>query len=139
MLSRRHLLAGALSASAWAQDDSAPRRVILDASRALQAGNAARFMGYFDEQAFAGSAQLRRTVSALLEARTVASSVEVVSIADGANGKAAQVDWLLQLSPIAGPGAVETRRQKVELTLAQQPSGVWRIASFAPADFFRVL
>lgn len=113
--------------------------MILDASRALQAGNAARFLGYFDKRRFEGFSELQRTVTALLEARTVASSVDVVSISDGPDGKSAQADWLLQLTPIAGPGAVETRRQKVELTLSQQSSGGWRIASFAPVEFLRVL
>jgi hypothetical protein len=113
--------------------------VILDASRALQAGNAARFLGYFDKRQFAEFGELRRSVSALLEARTVASSVDVVSITDSSNGKAAQVDWILQLTPLTGPGEVETRRQMVALTLTQQSPGDWRIASLAPVEFFRVL
>ena len=36
-------------------------------------------------------------------------------------------------------GEHETRRQTVELTLTQQASGDWRIASFEPVAFFRVL
>ncbi len=141
MLSRRHLLAAALGglSAAQAQEDEGPRRLLLDASRALQAGNAARFMGYFDKRSFEGFSDLQRKVTALLEARTVASSVDVVSIADGPEGKVAQVDWLLQLTPISGPGEVETRRQDVALTLSQLSSGEWRISSFAPVEFFRVL
>lgn len=141
MWTRRHLLAGALGASsaAWAQEEDAARRVILDASRALQAGNADRFAGYFDKQRFQGLSDLRRRVNALLEARTVASSVDVLSLADASDAKAAKVDWILRLTPIAGPGEVETRRRTVELTLAQQSSGEWRIASFEPMDFFRIL
>lgn len=140
MCSRRQLLAAALgaSSSALAQGDEA-RRLILDASRALQAGNAARFLSYFDERRFGGSSELRRTVSALLAARTVASSVDVVSVTEGPGDRVAQVDWILQLTPIAGPGEVETRRRTVELTLAQQSSGSWRITSFDPVEFFRVL
>ena len=141
MWTRRHLLAGALGASsaAWAQEDDAARRVILDASRALQAGNAARFTGYFDKRRFAGLADLRRNVTALLEVRTAASSVDVISIADASGAKAAQVDWILQLTPISGPGKVETRRRTIELTLVQQSSGGWRIASFEPMEFFWIL
>lgn len=141
MLSRRQLCVAALgaSSSARAQEDEAPRRLILDASRALQAGNAARFMGYFDERRFAGFSRLRRVVTALLEARTVASSVDVVSIAETSGDRIAKVDWILQLTPIAGPGEAETRRRTVELTLAQQSSGTWRIASFDPVEFLRVL
>jgi hypothetical protein len=112
--------------------------MILDASRALQAGNAARFMGYFDERQFGGFSHLRRVVAALLEARTVASSVDVVSIAETSGDRIAKVDWILQLTPIGGPGEVETRRRTVELTLAQS-SGAWRILSFDPVEFFRVL
>jgi len=141
MFSRRLLLATALgaSSSAWTQEDDAPRRVILDASRALQAGNAARFLGYFDKRRFEVFSDLRRRVSALLEARTVASSVDVVSITEASGDRMAKVDWILQLTPIGGPGEVETRRQTVELTLSQESPGAWRIASFAPVDFFRVL
>lgn len=141
MFSRRQLLTAALGASstALAQGDDAPRRLILDASRALQAGNAARFLGYFDKRRFGGSSELRRRVSALLAARTVASSVDVVSVTESPGDRVAQVDWILQLTPIAGPGEVETRRQTVELTLAHQSSGAWRITSFDPVEFFRVL
>jgi hypothetical protein len=141
VLSRRQLLAAAVGSAvtAPAQQDDGPRRVILDASRALQAGNAARFMGYFDEERFQASSELRRSVSALLETRTVASSVDVVSMADAPDGKTAQVDWLLQLTPLAGPGLVETRRQTLDLTLEQQARGAWRITSLAPIEFFTVL
>ena len=141
MLSRRCLLAAALGglSTAQAQEDDRPRRLLLDASRALQAGNAVRFMGYFDKRSFEGFSDLQRRVSALLEARTVASSIDVVSMADGADGKVAQVDWLLQLTPINGPGEAETRRQTVELTLSRHSSGEWRISSFAPVEFLRVL
>ncbi len=141
MLSRRHLLASAwvAVASAQAQDDEAPRRVILDASRALQAGNAARFMGYFDKRRFKGLSDLRRSVSALLETRTAGSSVDVVSIEDASGDRFVKVDWILQLTPIAGPGEVETRRRTVELTLSQQSTGAWRIVSFDPVEFLRVL
>jgi len=127
------------SSTAMAQQDEGPRRLLLDASRALQAGNAVRFMGYFDKRSFQGFSDLQRRVSALLEARTVASSIDVVSIADGAEGKVAQVDWLLQLTPINGPGEIETRRQTVAVALSQQSSGEWRISSFAPVEFLRVL
>lgn len=96
-------------------------------------------MGYFDERQYRGSSELRRSVSALLGTRTVASSVDVISMSDTPDGRAAQVDWLLQLTPLAGPGEVETRRQKVDLTLAQQSPGAWRITSFTPVEFFRVL
>jgi len=141
VLSRRHLLAATLGVPslAWAQEDGAPRRVILDASRALQAGNADRFIGYFDKRRFGGLTALRRAVTALLQNRTVASSVDVVSLTDAANGKVAQVDWILQFTPIAGPGQEETRRETVELRLSQDPSSAWRIASFDPVEFFRVL
>ena len=141
MVSRRYLLAAPWAAVAYAQtqDDAAPRRVILDASRALQAGNAARFLGYFDERQFPDFSALRRNVTALLEARTVASSVDIVSIGNSSGDRKMRVDWLLQLTPIAGPGEIETRRQMVELTLSQQSPGKWRIASLAPIELFRVL
>lgn len=141
MVSRRYLFASAWVAvtTARAQDEATPRRVILDASRALQGGNAARFMGYFDERQFTGFSDLRRSVSALLETRRAASSVDIVSITDSSGDKKIKVDWILQLTPIAGPGEIETRREMIELTLSQQLSGAWRIASFDPVKFLRVL
>ena len=140
MVSRRYLFASAwvAVASAQEQDEAAPRRVILDVSRALQAGNAARFLGYFDERQFEGFSDLRRSVSALLETRRTASSVDIISITDSSGDKTIKVDWILQLTPIVGPGDIETRREMVELTLSQS-SGAWRIASFDPVEFLRVL
>ena len=141
MVSRRYLLGSVWVAVASAQEhkDPAPRRVILDASRALQGGNAARFLGYFDERQFTGFSDLRRSVSALLETRRAASSVDIVSITDSSGDKTIKVDWILLLTPIAGPGEIETRREMIELTLSQQSSGAWRIASFDPVKFLRVL
>ena len=141
MVSRRYLLASAwvAVASARAQENPAPRRLILDVSRALQAGNATRFMGYFDERQFKGFSDLRRSVSALLETRTAASSVDIISNTESSAGRTIKVDWILQLTPIADPGGIETRRQMVELVLTQQSSGAWRIASFDPVEFLRVL
>ena len=141
MVSRRYLLASACVAvaSARAQDDPVPRRVILDVSRALQAGNAARFMVYFDKRQFGDFSDLRRSVSALLETRTAASSVDILSNTESSGGRTIKVDWILQLTPIVGPGEIETRRQMVQLTLTQQSSGAWRIMAFDPVEFLRVL
>lgn len=140
-LSRRHiLLLGTLALKpAAAQDSTGPRRLLLDASRALQGGNAARFIGYFDKQHYTERPTLRRTIAALMEARTVASSIDILSLLENDGGWQAKIDWLLQLSPIAGAGAIETRQQTVTAELAEDKKGRWRITGFDSGDLFRVL
>lgn len=140
-LSRRHLLLlGTLALKpAAAQDSTGPRRLLLDASRALQGGNAARFIGYFDKQHYAERPALRRTITALLEARTVASSIDIISLVEYEGGWRAEIDWLLQLSPIAGAGPIETRQQTVTAQLGEDSKGRWRIVGFDYGGLFRVL
>jgi len=96
-------------------------------------------MVYFDKRQFGDFSDLRRSVSALLETRTAASSVDILSNTESSGGRTIKVDWILQLTPIVGPGEIETRRQMVQLTLTQQSSGAWRIMAFDPVEFLRVL
>ncbi len=117
-----------------AEDD--PRRVILDASRALQAGSAARFLSYFDKDGFEQFAALRRDVTVLVETRTVASSVEITSLSADGDARQASVDWLLQLTPASGPGPLERRREALQLRIAKRGKS-WKIEALKPADFFR--
>ena len=115
------------------QEQDAARRLVLDASRALQAGNAARFLGYFDIDATPGFVRLRRNVLDLLEIKTVASSVDIVK-ADLAGGVTVlDVDWLLQLTPIRELGSVEHRRQtvRVKVRAGNDPA----IVLFEPVEF----
>ncbi len=80
---------------------------------------------------------MQRNVVALIETRTVASSVEVVSVAEEGALRRLQVDWLLQLTPLAGPGALETRQETVEIRLGPGRKDEWKISSLSPVDFFR--
>lgn len=133
------LLGAAAAGSAFAQQDEGPRRLILDASRALQAGNAARFLSYFDKTKFTEFPALRRTVTALTQARTIASSVDILSLAANDAIWNAEVDWLLQLTPISGAGSLERRQETATLTIAKNSKDHWLIASFSPIELFRVL
>ena len=137
---RQLLLLGALAVrSGLAQDSKAPRRVILDASRALQGSNAPRFIGYFDKTQYKQLAVLRQTVTALLATRSVGSSVDILTLVEHDSGWKAEIDWLLQLTPIQGAGPIETRQESVTVELRQNAKGQWRMTSFDPIDLFRVL
>lgn len=137
---RQLLLLGVLAVRpASSQDSTGPRRLILDASRAIQGGNSARFIGYFDKQAYAERPALRRAVTALLETRTAASSVDILSLVELDGVWHAEVDWLLQLTPIAGAGPIERRQETISAQLAQGTKGRWRFTSFGPTELFRVL
>lgn len=129
-----------LGAQGTAQEDTAARdviRVVQDASRALQARNAASFLSLFDRERFADYPVLETHVVALTTQSDIASSVETVAIERDEDGYRLRVDWLLQLSVQETPGPLETRREVLELTAAQQNAGRWRITSLKPVGFFR--
>jgi len=111
------------------------RRLVFDASRALQAGNAARFLGYFDKRETPGFGRLRENVLALLAINTVASSVEVKQASVEDNEVRMTVDWLMQLTPADGVGPVEQRREQIEVRVRvdQEP----KIISLVPNSFLR--
>ncbi len=139
-LTRRNWLLGGVAAfAAHAQEHMPQRRLILDASRALQAGNAARFLGYFDRKSFDDFGSLERSVAALLEARTVASSVDVLSLKEADGAWLAEVDWLLQLTAVSATGPIERRSETVRLTVASDKKNRWRITAFEPLELFRIL
>ena len=120
-----------------AQDEAAAvSLVVLDASRALQANNAALFLSKFDGRSMPRFDDLRVRVLALTAQRTIASSVEIGPLREADGGPAVTVDWLLQLTPLFEPGPVETRREKLSLRFVKR-KGKWRIAALEPADFFR--
>ena len=120
-----------------AQDEAAAvRLVILDASRALQANNAALFLAKFDARSMPGFDVLRVRVLALTAQRTIASSVEIGPLREADGGPALSVDWLLQLTPLRGPGPVEIRQEKLTLRFVKR-KGKWKIAALEPLEFFR--
>jgi hypothetical protein len=144
------VLIAAFSASLWwpgsrlqAQEDTAEvatarevRRVVHDASRALQARNASLFLQGFDRKQFAGYADLESHIVALTMQSDIASSIEIVAIEPKDGGYHLRVDWLLQLSVLETPGPLETRREVLEISAAQQ-KGKWRITDLRPVRFFR--
>lgn len=118
-----------------AQESSeAARRLVLDASRALQAGNAARFLGCFDKRETPDFPRLRENILALLAIKTVASSVDITGAEPQGDVVQLTVDWLLQLSPAEGLGSVEQRQQqvRVRVRLREKP----KITLFEPVAFF---
>ncbi len=128
----------AVSGAMRAEDEAvAVRLVILDAGRALQANNAALFLSKFDSRSMAGFDDLSVHVRALAAQRTIASSVEVGPVQeDEGGGLAVTVDWLLQLTPLSGPGPVEVRQENLSLRFVKR-KGKWKIAALEPLEFFR--
>jgi hypothetical protein len=125
-----------------AQEDTADaearavRRVVHDASRALQSRNASLFLRGFDRKQFSGYADLESHIVALTTQSDIASSIEIVAIEREDSGYRLRVDWLLQLSVLETPGPLETRREILELSAAQEKSK-WRITDLRPVRFFR--
>ena len=111
-------------------------RMVRDASRALQAGNAASFLGYFDSDEFAGFAELRKNTVALTAQRQIASSIEIAAFEQIESGYRIRVNWLLQLAYTGDPGPVETRQQLLTCVVNRQ-SISWKIVDLDPVSFFR--
>jgi hypothetical protein len=112
------------------------RRELLDASRALQAGNATSFLARFDRSEFLDYARLSSYVAALTEQSEIASSIDVTEIAPGEDGYQLRVDWLLQLTLTSSPGPIESRQQSVTMQIARRGKK-WKITRLEPVDFFR--
>ena len=126
-----------LAAPLVAQEETgAARQLVLDASRALQAGNAARFLGYFDKRETPQFEQLRDDVLNLVETKVVASSVEVEETAAEGGEVRLTLDWLLQLTPLRELGRVERRQQQVQVRVRMDKKP--KIVRLEPVDFFRL-
>ena len=113
------------------------RRLVHDLSRALQAGNAASFLHWFDRERFAQYPALESHVVALTTQSDVASSIQIVEIERLQDGYRLRVDWLLQLSVKESPGPLETRRKVIQIAAREDRKGKWKITSLEPVEFFR--
>jgi hypothetical protein len=130
------LAAGVAQVPNEANQEQRVSRMLLDLSRALQAGNAARFLGYFNRAGFDGYADLESNVVALTRQADIASSIEITSAKEEEGAYQVTIDWVLQLTPSGGIGRLEERRAAVavEVSAAGDKS---EITDLAPVDFFR--
>ena len=119
-------------------DVTAVTRVLKDASRALQARNAARFLSYFDRKRSADYPEIESNVVALTRQADIASSIEVTAFTQEEGEYLATADWILQLTLIGAPGPVMTRHENVHLRMAKS-KGRWKIIELDPVDFLRPL
>lgn len=129
------LLLTAVSAFAQGPAERASR-LILDASRALQAGSDPRFLGYFDKKSTPQFAQLREGVTALLAVNKVASSVEAVPTAVRTDEVDFEIDWLLQIASERDVSLIEQRRETVRATVRVSPEGEAKLIRIEPVEFF---
>ena len=120
---------------ATAQKHSAAR-TLKDASRALQADNAASFVSYFERRGWEDYARLETYAAALTSQNDLASSVQVLKRRAEGQDRILTVDWLLQIRPLNGLGKVEIRRQTLSARLTPVKQR-WKIAELAPVEFFR--
>lgn len=130
------LVVNTLCAQAAGPEADRIARMLHDASRALQAGNAASFLSHFDRERFAGYTRLETDVVALTRQNQVASSIEIIEIKPDGEAYAVQVDWVLQLSLLSAPGPIESRQEQVTLRAAQVKKR-WKIVQLEPIGFFR--
>jgi hypothetical protein len=113
-------------------------RMLRDASRALQAGNAALFLGHFDARQFPGYARLESHVVALTRQADIASSIEIIGMEAEDKTHRVTVDWILQLTPSSGFGPATRRREEITIRF-DSAGGKPKVISLAPIDFFRPL
>ena len=117
---------------------AAATRVLKDASRALQARNAARFLSYFDRKRSAAYPEIESSVVALTRQADIASSIQVSAWKQDGDEYTGTVDWILQLTLISAPGEVRIRREKIKVRMAK-PGDRWKIVALTPVSFFRPL
>ena len=117
---------------------AAATRVLKDASRALQARNAARFLSYFDRKRSAGYPEIESSVVALTRQADIASSIQVSAWKQDGDEYTGTVDWILQLTLISAPGEVQTRRERIKVRMAK-PKNRWKIVALTPESFLRPL
>ena len=117
------------------KDTGAIHQVILDASRALQSGNAPLFLASFDRRAMPGFARFREQLTALTAQRRIASSVESAPPEGGPDEWIVRVNWLLELTPKLDPGPIERRHETLVLGM-RRTGGRWKIVRIDPSDFF---
>ncbi len=130
------VLAIASLAGPAAANQAAISRMLRDASRAIQARNAALFLGHFEKKRFGAYSRLESNVVALTEQKDIGSSIRILEVTADGDNFLSRVDWLLQISPLNRPGAVETRRHIITVNVTAQ-GRKWRIVELDPVDFFR--
>ncbi|MDE0163836.1 MAG: hypothetical protein OXL36_01955 [Bryobacterales bacterium] len=138
-MTRRRFMQLAVFVSAYPEaraDQAAVSRMLRDASRALQARNAALFLNHFDRERFEAYPQLEANVVVLTEQRDLASSIRIEEIVEEGDFFRVQIDWLLQISPLGRAGSVETRRSIIDVRVSLAGTK-WRIVAFTPVEFLR--
>jgi hypothetical protein len=112
-------------------------RTLQDASRALQATNAASFLSYFDGKSFSEYARLEEHVVALTSQSEIGSSIQMVGFEAEGEVFHVEVDWVLQITPRSRFGKVQSRRRLIALDMQRNTKNEWKVTRLDPVDFFR--
>ena len=94
--------------------------------------NASEFLRAFEQSL---RDRLETSVWALARNYEVASSINVLGIAEAGDGRTVQLDWYLSLKPHSPNAAVIARRERVTLTLQRAKKG-WQVQALSPESFF---
>jgi hypothetical protein len=110
-------------------------RVLADMATDLANGLSRAFLKHFLES-MPGIDAVSKNVDALLASAEVSASVELREVsADGAR-VVAQADWYLEMKSRREIADVKQRREVLRMEFVRVGKR-WRVASLAPADFFR--
>jgi hypothetical protein len=104
------------------------------AADALERRKPAALWLLFDP-AMPGYARMRIDSSALLEVAEVESAIDIVKNEGDDSSRNVELDWRMTIMQ-QERGASTTQRHATVKCRLEQHDGAWRIASFAPAEFF---
>lgn len=111
-----------------------PRDTIAEMAGSLAESEPVAFFGAFS-RAFPQREELFRNVRALEREFEIASTVDVITLAEE-NGEAAlTLDWSVELRPRAGTGELVRRRERIEVKMRREGRH-WRVISLQPLSFF---
>lgn len=108
--------------------------VVSDLAAALGRGSDTEFLSAFDSAA-PGFTALRASVTALIAAAEVESSIDPVGNTGDGAARRVEVDWQMHLVDRTGLGRVTRRRETVTIRMEKR-GRKWKVVGIAPAGFF---
>jgi len=132
--SRRAFLLALAAVSLRGDDAQQVWDVLSDLASALSEGNAIAFLKPFDRK-MPGFETLERDVTALLNANTVQSSIQIEAEQGDSATQTVELDWQLLIVEQQNSASSFQRKERVRVKFAKQGKN-WRITSLEPLVFF---
>ena len=114
--------------------ESTPLASIAKIATALSEGDSDGTLEYFDSQ-MKGFGDLEQKVQALAEQADVSCAIDVVSDNEADGVHKLDLDWYMELKAQSGNGALERRRERVQVEM-KLIKKAWRITSISPLTIF---